>query len=65
MLTPIDLIKATVDAMAERGFGRVVNITSAAVKAPNDVLACPAAPHRAYRLRGRPGAANPGWPAAM
>ena len=38
MLTPIDLIKATVDAMAERGFGRVVNITSAAVKAPNDVL---------------------------
>jgi hypothetical protein len=29
MLTPIELIKATVDAMAERGFGRVVNITSA------------------------------------
>jgi 3-oxoacyl-[acyl-carrier protein] reductase len=38
MLTPIELIKATVDAMAQRGFGRVVNITSAAVKAPIDSL---------------------------
>ncbi|MDE2092798.1 MAG: SDR family oxidoreductase [Burkholderiales bacterium] len=38
MLTPIELIKATIDAMAERGFGRIVNITSAAVKAPIDVL---------------------------
>jgi 3-oxoacyl-[acyl-carrier protein] reductase len=38
MLTPIELIKATVDAMATRGFGRVVNITSAAVKAPIDIL---------------------------
>ena len=34
MLTPIELIKATVDGMAERGFGRIVNITSGAVKAP-------------------------------
>ncbi len=38
MLTPIELMKATVDAMAARGFGRVINITSAAVKAPMDVL---------------------------
>ena len=38
MLTPIELIKATVDQMAARGFGRIVNITSAAVKAPIDVL---------------------------
>jgi 3-oxoacyl-[acyl-carrier protein] reductase len=38
MLAPIELIKATVDAMAARGFGRVVNITSGAVKAPIDVL---------------------------
>jgi 3-oxoacyl-[acyl-carrier protein] reductase len=38
MLTPIELIKSTVDAMAARGFGRVVNITSAAVKAPINVL---------------------------
>jgi 3-oxoacyl-[acyl-carrier protein] reductase len=38
MLTPIELIKATVDGMIARGFGRVVNITSAAVKSPIDVL---------------------------
>ncbi len=38
MLAPIDLMKATVDAMAERGFGRVINITSGAVKSPIDVL---------------------------
>ena len=38
MLTPIELMKATVDAMAGRGYGRVVNITSGAVKAPIDVL---------------------------
>jgi len=38
MLTPIELIKATVDAMAGRGFGRIVNITSMSVKAPIDVL---------------------------
>jgi 3-oxoacyl-[acyl-carrier protein] reductase len=38
MLTPIELIKATVDKMAERKFGRIVNITSSAVKAPIDIL---------------------------
>ena len=38
MLTPIELIKATVDGMAERGFGRIVNITSSAVKSPIDIL---------------------------
>ena len=38
MLAPIELIKATVDAMAARGFGRIVNITSGAVKAPIDTL---------------------------
>jgi 3-oxoacyl-[acyl-carrier protein] reductase len=38
MLTPIELIKATVDGMSARGFGRIVNITSGAVKAPIDVL---------------------------
>ena len=38
MITPIELIRLTVDAMAERGFGRVVNITSSAVKAPIDFL---------------------------
>ncbi len=38
MLGPIELIKATVDGMAQRGFGRIVNITSGAVKAPIDIL---------------------------
>ncbi len=38
MLTPIELIQATVDGMAARGFGRIVNITSSAVKAPIDIL---------------------------
>ena len=38
MLTPIALIKATVDGMVKRSFGRIVNITSGAVKAPIDIL---------------------------
>ena len=38
MLTPIALIQATVDGMAQRGFGRIVNITSSAVKGPIDIL---------------------------
>jgi 3-oxoacyl-[acyl-carrier protein] reductase len=38
MLTPIFLIKATVDGMIAREFGRVVNITSAAVKSPIEIL---------------------------
>jgi 3-oxoacyl-[acyl-carrier protein] reductase len=38
MLTPIELIKATVDSMIAKRFGRIVNITSSAVKAPIDIL---------------------------
>jgi len=38
MLTPIELIKETIDGMAERKFGRIINITSGAVKAPIDIL---------------------------
>ena len=38
MLTPMELMRATVDGMAARGFGRIVNITSSAVKAPIDIL---------------------------
>jgi 3-oxoacyl-[acyl-carrier protein] reductase len=34
MLTPIELIKATIDPMIARKFGRIVNITSSAVKSP-------------------------------
>jgi 3-oxoacyl-[acyl-carrier protein] reductase len=31
MITPIELIRAVIDGMAERGFGRIVNITSLSV----------------------------------
>jgi 3-oxoacyl-[acyl-carrier protein] reductase len=34
MLTPISLIHATVYGMMQRGFGRIVNITSASIKHP-------------------------------
>lgn len=39
MLSPLALIRATLDGMSERGFGRIVNITSTAVKAPVAALA--------------------------
>ena len=39
MLTPIELIKATVDGMVARRYGRIINITSSAVKAPIAELA--------------------------
>jgi 3-oxoacyl-[acyl-carrier protein] reductase len=38
MLTPIFLIKAVVDGMIARKFGRIVNITSSSVKAPIEIL---------------------------
>ena len=38
MLTPIELIKATVDGMIARKFGRIVNITSSSVKSPIEIL---------------------------
>ena len=38
MLTPIALMRAVVDGMCERRFGRVVNITSASVKSPISAL---------------------------
>lgn len=38
MLAPIELIKAAIDPMIARRFGRIVNITSGAVKAPIDIL---------------------------
>ena len=34
MITPIELIKAVIEGMAERGFGRIVNITSLSVYVP-------------------------------
>ncbi|MBI3708657.1 MAG: SDR family oxidoreductase [Proteobacteria bacterium] len=38
MVTPIMLIRATIDRMIARNFGRIVNITSGAVKAPVPLL---------------------------
>jgi len=38
MLTPIALIKAVLPGMMERGWGRIVNITSQSVKSPIPVL---------------------------
>jgi 3-oxoacyl-[acyl-carrier protein] reductase len=38
MLAPIELMRATVDGMMERGFGRIIHITSSAVKSPVDQL---------------------------
>src|SRR5699024_6821370 len=38
MLTPIELIRATVDGMIARRFGRIVNITSSGVKEPINIL---------------------------
>jgi 3-oxoacyl-[acyl-carrier protein] reductase len=34
MVTPIEMIQAVIDGMCERGFGRIVNITSISVKMP-------------------------------
>jgi 3-oxoacyl-[acyl-carrier protein] reductase len=38
MITPIEMIRMTVDAMLARKWGRIVNITSGAVKAPLETL---------------------------
>jgi 3-oxoacyl-[acyl-carrier protein] reductase len=38
MLSPIEMIRATVDGMMERGFGRIVNISSRSVKIPQPEL---------------------------
>ena len=38
MLTPIELIRSTIDSMTARGWGRIVNITSSSVKSPIGAL---------------------------
>ena len=38
MLTPIELIRKTVDGMIARKFGRIINVTSSSVKAPIEIL---------------------------
>ena len=64
MLTPIELIKSTVDLMISRKFGRVVNITSSAVKAPMGPRPhrrppAPRRPPRPARPTGLPGPTPP------
>ena len=55
MLAPIELIKATVDGMIARKFGRIVNITSGAVKMPIPELGLSnGARTGPHRLRRRP-----------
>ncbi len=55
MLTPIELIKATVDAMIARKFGRIVNITSSRGEGADRVSrAVERRALRAHRLRRRP-----------
>jgi 3-oxoacyl-[acyl-carrier protein] reductase len=39
MVSPILMIRAVIDGMISRGFGRIINITSSAVKAPLPLLA--------------------------
>lgn len=38
LLSAVEMIRLTVDGMAERGFGRIVNITSSAVRVPIPVI---------------------------
>lgn len=37
LISPIEFIRATVDGMCERGFGRIVNISTGASKFPNEI----------------------------
>ena len=55
MLAPIALIKALVPGMMERGWGRVVNITSQSVKAPIPQLGLSNAARTGLTGRPRPG----------
>ena len=52
MLAPLELIKATIDGMIARRFGRIVNIISHAVKAPIGFLSLllERRPRRPYRV---------------
>ena len=51
MITPIALVQAAIDGMAERGFGRIIDITSASVRTPLiglDLSSAPAPVLRAF-----------------
>ena len=58
MLSPIEMMRLTVDGMIERGFGRIVNIVSRSVKTPRSARPVGRCPLRPGRLRRRPRAAT-------
>ncbi|MFA5494766.1 MAG: SDR family oxidoreductase [Porticoccaceae bacterium] len=47
LLSPVWFIEATIDGMAERGWGRIVNIASGAVKYPHELRILSGAPRAA------------------
>jgi 3-oxoacyl-[acyl-carrier protein] reductase len=47
LISPIEFIRATVDGMCERGFGRIVNISSGASKFPAELRALSGPPRAA------------------
>ena len=63
MITPIELIKAVIDGMAERGFGRIVNITSLSVYVPIPGLDVSSGRARRADRRSWPAWRAP-WPSA-
>jgi len=47
LISPVEFIRATVDGMCERGFGRIVNISTAASKFPAELRALSGPPRAA------------------
>lgn len=47
LISPVEFIRATVDGMCERGFGRIVNISTAAAKFPAELRALSGPPRAA------------------
>ena len=47
LISPIEFIRATIDGMCERGFGRIVNISTAAAKFPAEIRSLSGPPRAA------------------
>jgi 3-oxoacyl-[acyl-carrier protein] reductase len=60
MLSPIEMMRLTVDGMMARGFGRIINIVSRSVKIPQHELGLSNGARSARRLRRRHCAADGG-----
>ena len=59
MLSPIAIIKRLVDGIMQRGFGRIINITSNAVKSPVDGLGLSTGAHHGRKRRDHQ--QHPAW----